>query len=324
MTEQRTKNREQTAFKSVLLFFVPLFFVLASCAVPLGAGQGPAPTPTPLLAPYDAAVATAEAGGAPAARAAAYYERANVLLDQSQTAAAIADYDRALALDSNNARAFNNRALAHVALGQRDQALADYGAAIRLDPGYVRAYQNRARLLEQHGDLRGAAADYDHLATLDPSNRAGYRYGQGNALHALRDFAGARRAYDAALAADPQYVDALYERALVSMAQGQPAAAIADLDSALRLSPRAANAYYARGLAYSAGGNPTRAIADYASALALRSDYAEALLGRATAEHTAGDDARARADLDRLDKLQLDDALKAAADALRAQLPKSP
>ena len=32
--------------------------------------------------------------------------------------------------------------------------------------------------------------------------------------------------------------------ALLSFAEGQPAAAIADLDAALRLSPRAANAYF--------------------------------------------------------------------------------
>ena len=60
--------------------------------------------------------------------------------------------DKAIALNPSDARAFNNRALAHVALGQPDQALADYATAIKLDPGYLRAYENRLRLLEQRGD----------------------------------------------------------------------------------------------------------------------------------------------------------------------------
>jgi tetratricopeptide (TPR) repeat protein len=297
-----------------------LLLSLNACAELPGAASGPSPTATPPLALYNAAIATAEAGGDTKTEAGAYYERGNVQLDASANAEAIADYDRSLALDPTNARAFNNRALAHAALGQPDLALADYAAAIKLDPGYLRAYENRLRLLEQRGDLKGMAADYRQLAALDPQHAARYRYREGSALHGLRDFAGARRAYDAAITADPQQVDALYERGLLSFAEGSHPAAIADLDAALRLSPRAANAYYARGLAYSASADQTRAIADFSQALALKPDAVEALLGRAAAYHAAGQDTLARADLDRLESMPLDDTLKAAREALRHQV----
>jgi tetratricopeptide (TPR) repeat protein len=314
----RTENRGASA---ALWCFVlgSWCLLLSGCTLP-GAASGPPPTPTPPLAPYNAAIATAEAGSDAKAQAAAYYERGNVQLDAGANEAAIADYDQAIARDPSDARAFNNRALGYVALGQPDQALADYAAAIKLDPGYVRAYENRLRLLEQRGDLTAMAADYRQLAALDPKNAARYRYREGSALYGLRDFTGARQAYDAAIAGDPQHSDAWYERGLLSFAEGQRAAAIADLDTALRLSPRAANAYYARGLAWSASGDAARAIEDYTQALALKPDYPEALLGRAVAYHMANQDALARADLAVIEKKTLDDTLKAALDVLREQV----
>ncbi|MEP7189138.1 MAG: tetratricopeptide repeat protein, partial [Roseiflexaceae bacterium] len=206
----RTKNQGASA---ALWGFVlgALCLLLSACALP-GAASGPPPTPTPPLAPYTAAIATAEAGSDAKAQAAAYYERGNVQLDASANAEAIADYDQAIAHDPIDARAFNNRALAYVALGQPDQALADYAAALKLAPGYLRAYENRLRLLEQRGDLAAMAADYRQLAARDPAHTARYRYREGSALYGLRDFARARQANDAAITADPQQSDAWYAR----------------------------------------------------------------------------------------------------------------
>jgi tetratricopeptide (TPR) repeat protein len=316
-TRQKVKGRKLWAkFAFYLLPFT--FMVLSACSLP-GTAAGPPPTPTPPLMRYDNAIATAEAGGDAQARALAFYERANVLLDEGENTRAIADYDRAIALDPTNARAFNNRGLAHAALGQNDQALADYARAVQLDPGYVRAHRNRLNLLEQRGDLRALADGYLALAVADPANRADHLYRTGAALRGLNDLPGARKQFDAALAANPEHVDALYERALLRFAQGDRTGAIADLDAALRLSPRAANAYYARGLARAAT-DPAAAIDDFDAALRLRSDYAEALLGRAAAYHATGKDDQARADLDQLAKLQPDESLQAAAQALARQL----
>lgn len=294
--------------------------ILMGCNSPLSREQGPPPTPTPLLAPYNAAIVAAQTAGDAKAQALAYYERGNVLFDQGDNKAAIADYTQSVELDPTNSRAFNNRALANVALGQTDQALADYTAAIKIDPTYVRAYQNRIRLLEQLGFLKSVAANYGELARLDPKNAADYLYRQGSALHSLRDFAGARKAYDAALAANPEQVDALYERGLLSFAEGNPTAAIDDLDRAIRLSPRAANAFYARGHAREALGDHNAAIADFSQALKLRADYADAFVARAAAYHAAGRDDRARADLAALNDMELDATLQAAVTALRQQL----
>src|SRR5262245_48001145 len=110
---------------SILNFSFSILLVACQSSEP-----GPQPTPTPLLAPYDHAIATAEAGGDMQAQAAAYYERGNLQLDNGAFEAAIVDYDRSLALDPQQARALHNRGLAYAALQQPDRALADYSAAI--------------------------------------------------------------------------------------------------------------------------------------------------------------------------------------------------
>jgi tetratricopeptide (TPR) repeat protein len=311
------------AASSILL--LALVLLLAACGEP-----GPPPTPTSALDPLNHAVATAEAAGDSGAQAAALYERGNLRFDQGELEEAIADYSAAVALDPAHSRAFHNRAFARATLGDAAAALADYDEAIRLDPAYVRAHQNRLRLLEQQAAgaadpaplLAQIAAGTRRRAALEPAAAALYRYQEGAALVRLRDAAGARAAFDAALLADPQQVDALYERGLLSFAEGRLDAALADFDAALALSPRAANAHYARGLARQAAGDLERAIADFSRAIALRpAGYPEALLARAVAYVAAGQGPQARADLERLEGLQLDETLTRAADALRAQLP---
>jgi tetratricopeptide (TPR) repeat protein len=304
---------------------VALAILLTACAEPLVEPRPPR-TPTAVIDRYNAIVATAEAGDDLLARATAYYERGNIWFDQQNYTAAIADYDRALALDPSLSRAVHNRGLAYALLGDDNAALRDYAEAIRLDPAYRRAYENRVRLLERlvaekpdETRLQQLADDYGRLAELIPEAAATYRYQQGLTLVRLGDRAAAREAFDAALRARPQHVDALYERALILYADGDLNAALADLDAALRLSPRAANAYYVRGLIRHAQGDIRSAIADFGQALVLQPEYPEALIARAAAYAAQGNIAAARADLQRLDGLTLDPTLQQAREALRVQ-----
>ncbi|ABU56709.1 tetratricopeptide repeat protein [Roseiflexus castenholzii] len=305
---------------------IALVIVLAACSEPLVEPRAPR-TPTAVIDRYNAIVATAEAGDDLLMRARAYYDRGNIWFEQQNYIEAIADYDRALALDPSMSRAFHNRGLAYALLKEYDAALRDYAQAIHLDPAYRRAYENRVRLLEEltastpdETLLQQLADDYGSLARLIPEAEAPYRYRQGLILVRLNDRTAAREAFDAAIRARPQHVDALYERALLHYAVGDLNAALADLDTALRLSPRAANAYYARGLIRHTQGDPRSAIADFGQALLLRPDYPEALIARAATYAEQGNITAARADLKRLDELQLDPALQPAREALRIRI----
>jgi Flp pilus assembly protein TadD len=299
---------------------LPLLLLAGGCSEYWGFERSQAPTPTPQIEPYNRAVATAEAGGTRRARAQSYFERADVQYGLGNFEQAIADYGHALEFDPHNARIYNNRAVVYAAMGELEQAIADYDEAVRLDPDYVRAYENRLTVHERMNDLEGMAADYERLGTLQPENRARYFYRQAEILRGLGYVEGSFRAFSAVLAADPNHVDALYERALLHFASRRFDEALSDLNRALAFSPQAANAHYARGMVYHAKNDYSRAIDSYTQALALRPGYAEALLGRAAAYHASGDRTAAVADLARAEQLELDEDLQHAVSVLRMHL----
>jgi len=98
-----------------------------------------------------------------------YMNRGVELKQQRRLDAAIADYDRAIAIHPDYPYAFNNRANARRDKGDLDGAIADYSAAIGLDPDYAAAYTNRGRVHEMRKNLDQARADY--LAALATSNK---------------------------------------------------------------------------------------------------------------------------------------------------------
>src|ERR1700677_4509809 len=55
---------------------------------------------------------------------------------------AIAAYSRAIALEPQNSRAWNNRGIAKQDKGDLDGAIADYGQALLLNPGDASAWFN--------------------------------------------------------------------------------------------------------------------------------------------------------------------------------------
>ena len=92
---------------------------------------------------------------------------------QGDLAGALADYDQAIALNPQDATAYNNRGIARADQGDLAGALADYDQAIALNPQDATAYNNRGNARQAQGDLAGALADYDQAIALNPQVRHG-------------------------------------------------------------------------------------------------------------------------------------------------------
>jgi tetratricopeptide (TPR) repeat protein len=228
--------------------------------------------------------------------------RGDYYLQRGDHQAAIAQYDRRLRRNPQDAGAYHNRAAAYEGLHIYEQALEDYTTALRLNPDSVKALLDRARLYMELGDddraladaesvvrhapalawaysLRGyihlareaidaATADFEQALALAPGEAASYN-NRGYMAFLHGEMLAARRDYDAALRLDDQLVFAYTNRARLFQHLGDYDAAFADLQSAMAVDPEDSDLYFHRGAVWFARGDAARGLADADQMLAL-------------------------------------------------------
>jgi tetratricopeptide (TPR) repeat protein len=123
---------------------------------------------------------------------------ANTLREQGRFQRAIEEYTHALDGGVHRpAEAYNGRAASHHALGHAEEALADANRAVALEPRNAGFLMNRG-LVRGEADLPGALADWSAALRIDPELAAAY-HNRGIAREALGDRAGAIADYERAL-----------------------------------------------------------------------------------------------------------------------------
>src|SRR5260370_42021352 len=81
----------------------------------------------------------------------AFFTRAAERYSHNDVDGAIADYNKAIELNSQMADAYNNRGSAWLLKGNTEQAVADFSTAISIDPDFSEAYYNRGYVRESEG-----------------------------------------------------------------------------------------------------------------------------------------------------------------------------
>ncbi len=190
--------------------------VLASCAVLYPYSFVPADESKTFDQPYNAlGTAAAERG------------------DQ---AGAIAWYEKALAINPNNAAVLLNRGESLRKLGRADEAEASYREAVRLSPDLSDARYDLGMLLATNGRAEAALSVFDEALARngrDPLAHAG----RGYALILLSRLAEARDALARAVSLDPSLASAHYNLACVLARTGRSSEAWTELAAAARLDP---------------------------------------------------------------------------------------
>lgn len=102
----------------------------------------------------------------------AYVIRGGALTRLGNYLAAIADCNRALSINHNNALAYNNRANNELHLPDLDGALADCNISIALDPSSPLPYYNRGFVYASKGEASKAIADWEKAMQMQPAFRA--------------------------------------------------------------------------------------------------------------------------------------------------------
>ena len=102
-----------------------------------------------------------------------HLDHGRACLDKREYDDAIADYTKAIALDSNLAAAYTNRGLAYEKKDEVDRAIADYTKAIALDPNddLDYTYAERGYAYQRKGEFDRAIADFRKALEIDPSNQ---------------------------------------------------------------------------------------------------------------------------------------------------------
>jgi tetratricopeptide (TPR) repeat protein len=78
----------------------------------------------------------------------------------------IADFDRVIKINPNDALAYSNRGTAKLALGDNNGAIADFDRAIKINPNYANAYLERGNIKLSLGAKQGTIADWSKAAEL--------------------------------------------------------------------------------------------------------------------------------------------------------------
>lgn len=224
-----------------------------------------AKAPLDIHAPAGHTPTAAEIGwGLPSSNGtAADYVKSGAMLGQrGEFEAAMADYDAALALDTQNVFALADRGEAYALQGDDARARADFAAAIAIDPHDRGALDGTGWMAMSSGDSAGAIAAFTKAIESDPKddyairNRAIVYWQLGEGDKALADI-------DQVLRLKPSMLNLYLMRAVILQQQGRTAEASQQARLAIAVAPTGDRPYFVAGEIYMELGQQAKAIAAF-------------------------------------------------------------
>lgn len=177
-----------------------------------------------------------------------------------------------------------DQALALHQTGNLQRARDLYEQALRLHPGHADALHLLGVVDYTQGNHEKAVERISKSVAIYPDNPAA-RLNLGNALRAIDRLAEAQTQYDAALALNANYVNALVAKAVVLDELERWDESLDCFSQALALQGNSATTYFNRGNGYRKRCLWKQAVADYDHALNLQPDFVQALLNRGSVYH---------------------------------------
>jgi len=169
--------------------------------------------------------------------------------EQGKWEESAAAYERAIEIDPDFGEAYGDLAAAYFRLGRIPEALETGEKAIELAPDYATAHNNLGIIYKEQGEYDLAIAEYEKAIELDPSdpkphNNLGVVYKeQGEYDLAIAE-------YEKAIELDPSDPKPHNNLGNVYKQQGEFDLAIAEYEEALKIDPDYGTAYLSLGLLY--------------------------------------------------------------------------
>jgi tetratricopeptide (TPR) repeat protein len=163
-------------------------------------------------------------------------ELGTLLLERGQVNEAIAHFQKALALQPDNAGAHNNLGLALGKQGQTDEAIRQYQEAIRLTPDHPETHNNLGLALDKQGQTDEAVRQYQEAIRLNPAHANAHK-NLGNAFARKSQTDEAILQYQEVIRLKPDDADAHNNLGFAFYLQHRLGEAIRQYQEALRLKP---------------------------------------------------------------------------------------
>ena len=189
-------------------------------------------------------------------------------LKQGDYQGAIAEFDRALASNSNDLDSLLGRAEAYYRLKYFPEAIKNYDEVLKRDPNNAIAYSRRGSSYSVLKEHQKALSDHTQAISLNSNSPIAYT-NRGTTYSLLGEYDKAIADHTEAIRLNPEFAIAYNNRGESYNNLGEFNKAIADYTEALRLDPDYANAYYNRGISYGQLGDKQRAIEDFQQAADL-------------------------------------------------------
>jgi tetratricopeptide (TPR) repeat protein len=217
---------------------------------------------------------------------------ADLAADEGQPERALALLETVIARARQTGTLYNRRGLLHEALGARDLALADFERAAALDPRLTQPHLNLGRLLRERGRMREAEAAFGAALARDESAPEGW-LGRGLTRIAQGDLPGGRIDVERARDLAPAEPAPLIALADLDALRDDHAQAVARYRAALVLAPADAVAWLKLGNTLTRTRDYAGAREAFERAIDLESDLGAAHNGLGAALMGAGDHAQA-------------------------------
>jgi tetratricopeptide (TPR) repeat protein/S1-C subfamily serine protease len=214
-----------------------------------------------------------------------YQARATVYQKLKQYDKALADLNKVIALQPDDAQSYYNRGVLYRDLKEYDKALADLNKVIALQPDDTESYYNRATFYRDLKEYDKALSDFNKIIALKPNDINGYSY-RGNFYHNLKEYDKALSDFNKRIALKTNSQYGYQERGQLYYSVKQYNKALVDYGKAIALDPNNQVFYFERGNLYYGTEQYDKALFDYSKAITLMPNFALAYINRGRTYYT--------------------------------------